>query len=434
MNYKEFLEEIFAKTATDRKIELTRIKQFLDAIGNPERKIQGIHVAGTNGKGSTCAVIESILHAHNFSIGLNTSPHLVDYKERFRIDKQEVEPDDLLKLYLKRKATHEKYDTTYFEISTALAFELFYNKGVDFSIMEVGLGGRLDASVLLNAVITVITNIEHDHTKSLGKTLPKIALEKAGILKKGIPLVLGTTRPAARKAILQKAKKLSCPVVECDKVVTLSNERYNDDGVYYDISIPTYDVNFKCIHCNLAGAHQVGNTALAVLVCAVLAKYYGFVLDEEKTKRALASVVWNGRLQKIGENPTIILDGAHNPAGMKQLVRNIKSIYKYKKLIVVLGILYDKEIKKMVRSISEIADIIVISKSQSHRAAAVETLEREVKKSGIPYYKFPDSISAFENAMKIADKDDLVCVSGSLYTIGEVLGYCNNKKQKNTDG
>ena len=423
MNYKEFLQEIFAKTATDRKIELTRIKQFLDAIGNPEKKIKGIHVAGTNGKGSTCAAIESILHAQDFSVGLNTSPHLVDYRERFRINKKEVPPEDLLALYLKRKDIHERYDTTYFEISTAIAFELFHNKSVDFSIMEVGLGGRLDASVLLNAIITVITNIEYDHTKSLGKTLPKIALEKAGILKAGIPLVLGTTRPSARKAILQRAKSLSCPVIEYPKLVTVSHESYDENGIFYDISIPSYDINWQQVHCNLAGAHQVGNTALAILVCAVLAKNFGFKLDEGKTKSAFNSVVWNGRLQRIGKNPTIILDGAHNPAGMRQLVQNIKSIYKYKRLIVVLGILYDKEIKKMVSLISEIADIIIISKSQSHRAAAVEALEKEVQKTGIQYYKFPDSISAFEHAKRIADKEDLICVSGSLYTIGEVLGY-----------
>jgi len=427
MNYKDFLKEIFAKTATNRKIELTRIKQFLDVIGNPEKKIQGIHVAGTNGKGSTCAAIESILHAHGFSVGLNTSPHLVDYRERFRINKKEVLPGDLLALYLKRKDIHEKYDTTYFEISTAIAFELFYEKRLDYSIMEVGLGGRLDASVLLNSVITVITNIEYDHTKSLGKTLPKIALEKAGILKSGIPLVLGMTRPAARKAILQRAKELSCPVIEYDKMVTVTNESYDEDGVYYGISIPSYDFYIKHVHCNLAGAHQVGNTALAVLVCAVLGKIFGFKLDENKTRSALHTIVWDGRLQKIGNNPTIILDGAHNPSGMRQLVRNIKSIYTYKKLIIVLGILYDKEIKKMVRSISEIADIIVISKSQSHRAAAIETLEREVKKTGTLYYKFPNSISAFKHAKKIVDRDDLICVSGSLYTIGEVLGYYQKK-------
>jgi len=425
MNYTEFIEEIFAKTATDRKIELTRIKAFLDSIGNPEKKIQGIHVAGTNGKGSTCAVIESILHAHDFSVGLNTSPHLVDYKERFRINKQEVEPEELLNLYFTRKAAHDTFDTTYFEISTAIAFELFYNQGLDFSILEVGLGGRLDASVLLNAVITVITNIEYDHTKSLGKTLPKIAGEKAGILKKGIPLVLGTTRPSARKVILRKANELSCPVVEYDKVVTLSNERYDEDGVYYDISITAYDVNFKGIHCNLAGKHQVGNTALGVLVCAVLAKYYGFVLDEEKTKHAFASVVWNGRLQKVGTNPTILLDGAHNPAGMKQLVHNLKAIYSYDRLIAVIGILYDKNIHKMIKTLAEVADAFVISKSQSHRAAPVKTLEREVMRTGKKYYSKPDSISAFQHAKAIARKNDLICVCGSLYTIGEVLGYCN---------
>jgi len=428
MNYTEFLKEIFAKTATDRKIELTRIKKFLDEVGNPEKKIQGIHVAGTNGKGSTCAAVESILHAHDFTVGLNTSPHLVDYKERFRINKEEVNPEDLLALYLKRKDIHEKHDTTYFEISTAIAFELFHKRSVDFSIMEVGLGGRLDASVLLNAVLTVITNIEYDHTKSLGKTLPKIALEKAGILKAGIPLVLGATRPSARKAILHRAKSLACSVIEYPKLVTVSNERYDENGIVYDISIPSYDINWSHIHCNLAGAHQVGNTALAVLVCAFLSKMYGFKLDEDKTRKAMHSIVWNGRLQKIGSNPTIILDGAHNPSGMRQLVQNIKSIYTYKRLIVVLGILYDKEIKKMVSTISEIADIIVISKSQSHRAAAVETLEKEVKKTGIEYYKFPDSISAFEHAKKIADKDDLICVSGSLYTIGEVLEYHQKSK------
>jgi len=427
MNYKEFLKEIFAKTATDRKIELTRIKKFLDEIGNPEKKIQGIHVAGTNGKGSTCAAIESILHSHDFTVGLNTSPHLVDYKERFRINKEEVEPEDLLALYLKRKHTHEKYDTTYFEISTAIAFELFHKKNVDFSIMEVGLGGRLDASVLLNAVITVITNIEYDHTKSLGKTLPKIALEKAGILKSEIPLVLGATRSSARKAILQRAKSLACPVIEYNKIVTVSHERYDEKGIFYDISIPSYDINWQHLYCNLAGAHQVGNTALAVFVCAVLSKMYGFKLDEDKTRKALHTIVWNGRLQRIAQNPTIILDGSHNPAGMRQLVQNIKSIYKYKRLIVVLGILYDKNIQKMVNTISEIADIIVISKSQSHRAAAVETLEKEVQKTRIKYYKEPDSISAFEHAKKIADKEDLICVSGSLYTIGEVIAYHQKK-------
>lgn len=428
MDYKQFLQEIFAKTATDRKIELTRIKQFLDAIGNPEKYIRGIHVAGTNGKGSTCAAIESILHAHDFSVGLNTSPHLVDYRERFRIDKQEVEPGTLLDLYRKRKPVHDKYDTTYFEISTAIAFELFHQKGIDFSIMEVGLGGRLDASVLLNSVITVITNIEYDHTKSLGKTLPKIALEKAGILKKGIPLVLGTTRPAAREVILPKAKGLSCPVIEYDKIVTLSNEHYDEDGVYYDISIPSYDVDFKGIHCNLAGAHQVGNSALAVLVCVVLAKLFGFTLDEEKTKEALASVIWKGRLQKIGHDPTIIVDGAHNPSGMTQLVHNLKTIYTYDRLIAVVGILYDKDIHKMIRLLAEVVDIFVISKSQSHRAAPVETLEREVKRTGKEYYVRPDSISAYEYAKQIADKNDLICVCGSLYTVGEVLGYYKENK------
>jgi len=421
MKYQEFLDEIFAKTAIDRKLELCHIKGFLNAVGNPEKKLRAVHIAGTNGKGSTAAAVESILYAHSLKAGLNTSPHLVNYQERFRINKKEVKPEKIKNLYEQYRDLHNKYDTTYFEISTSIAFQLFLQKKVDYAVMEVGLGGRLDATVLVNSVITAITNIDYDHTKTLGKTLPKIAKEKAGILKTSVPVVLGKMRPTARNTIIQEAKKKNCPIIDFQKEIEISNIRLNENGGNYDIDIPKFDIHYKNIKCNLVGRHQIDNTGLAVLIVAALFHKENKKLKEGKVKQGLNNIVWNGRLQKICDNPKVIIDGAHNPDGIKSLVYNLKHIYKYKKLIAVIGVLYDKDFKSMIKQLSEIVDLFVICKSHYHRAAETEILSKEVEKYKKDYILENDINLALAKAKELADKDDLICVTGSLYTIGEVM-------------
>ncbi len=421
MKYQEFLDEIYAKTAINRKFELTHISKFLKAVGSPEKKLSAIHIAGTNGKGSTAAAVESILHAHNLKVGLNTSPHLVNYQERFRIDKEEVSPQKIKKLYEKYQDLHNKFDTTYFEISTSIAFQLFLQEKTDYSVMEVGLGGRLDASVLVNSVVTAITNIDYEHTKTLGNTLPKIAKEKAGILKPNVPVVLGKMRPTPKNTIITEAKKKDCPIIDLQKEVEISNIRLNEDGVIYNINIPKFDINYINIRSNLVGRHQIDNTVLAILIITVLFQNDGRKLQEEKVRQGLNTIIWNGRLQKICDNPKIIIDGAHNPDGIKSLVYNLKHIYKYKKLIAVIGVLYDKDFISMIKQLSTIVDLFVICKSHFHRAAETKVLSEEVEKYKKDYILEKDINLAIAKAKKCTSKDDLICVTGSLYTIGEVI-------------
>ncbi|MEA2104037.1 MAG: folylpolyglutamate synthase/dihydrofolate synthase family protein [Candidatus Cloacimonadota bacterium] len=421
MNYQEFLEEIYEKSAGKKKLQLVNITNFFNAIGNPEKKINAVHIAGTNGKGSTAAMVETILEAHGFKTGLNTSPHLVDYNERFRINKKRVGEKKLLNKYLKFRKLHEKYDTSYFEITTAIACQMFLEEKTDYAIMEVGLGGRLDASVLVNAVITAITNIDYDHTNSLGSTLEKIAGEKAGILKEGIPVCVGKMPKEAKAAILSVAKKKKSPILDVENEIKNSSIKLEESGCSYNISIPQFGINYKNIRINLAGLHQVDNSSLALLMCAALANKFGWKLEEKKVKNGLKNILWDGRMQKIREQPTILVDGAHNPAGIEKLVFNLTHIYEYRKLIVVIAILYDKDFRTMIKKLSKIVDMFVICKSHSDRAAETKDLSDETGKYTQNYIVEEDIQKALQKAKEIADSRDLICVTGSLYTIGEVL-------------
>ncbi|MBC8526228.1 MAG: hypothetical protein H8D22_05060, partial [Candidatus Cloacimonetes bacterium] len=216
-------------------------------------------------------------------------------------------------------------------------------------------------------------------------------------------------------------KKKGCPIVDFQKEVKISNTRLNEYCGVHDIDIPKFNISYKNIKCNLVGRHQIDNTALSILIIAELFQNDEITLQEEKVRQGLNNIIWNGRLQKICDNPKIIIDGAHNPDGIKSLVYNLKHIYKYKKLIAVIGVLYDKDFNSMIKQLSEIVDLFVICKSHYHRAAETEILSKEVEKYKKDYILENDINLAVAKAKKMADKDDLICVTGSLYTIGEVM-------------
>ncbi|RLC48466.1 MAG: hypothetical protein DRH57_02105 [Candidatus Cloacimonadota bacterium] len=423
MNYNEFLSLIYQKRGGDRKINLNRIRSFLDAICNPEQKLRAIHIAGTNGKGSSSAVIESILFANGYNVGLNTSPHLVDFTERFRINKNEVSEQEILCHYLRYKQFYDKYDTTFFEIATGLAFTIFYEKGVDYAIMETGMGGRLDATNLVNSVITVITNIDYEHTKSLGNTLSKIANEKAGIIKKGVPLVLGIMRRSAQNTIIQRAKEAKIQYYLMEKEVKIENVKYTETGSSFSMQIQRFNLTFNKLYINLAGTYQIFNCALAVFTIVILFSLYGQKPDEMAIREGLLSIKWSGRLQLIRNQPKVVIDGAHNPDGINALVSSIKSIYSYRKLIVLIGILGDKNIRKMVARLSIVADEFVISTPHSDRAADLSKLEQIVKMTHKPYHIADNVIEGYKRALDLATDKDMICITGSLYTVGEILAY-----------
>ena len=421
MNYEQFLQEIYVKKAGKAKLTLARIENFMATVGNPQEQLNGINIAGTNGKGSVCAIIESILAAHGFKTGLNTSPHLIHYIERFRINKINANPQSIKSYYEEYRHLHQKFNTTYFEITTAIAFQLFLDEKTDYAIMEVGMGGRLDATKLVNSVVTAITNIDLDHTKALGNTIPKIAHEKAGILKENIPVVLGKMKPIARRELTVAAKAKSCPILDYEDEIEIKNINLKSNGCAYDIKIPRYRIFYKNLFCNLVGKHQIYNSAQALLIAANLAARLGWALKEEKVFEGMKTVIWQGRMQEIGKNPTILLDGAHNPGGIDQLVYSLKNIYEYNKLFIVVAILYDKDFRRMIKGLSSIADKFIVCQSHSERAAKIDDLELEVKKYTDDYIIEADIKSALQKAQNMAEPDDLICVTGSLYTIGEVL-------------
>ena len=380
MNYKEFLAEIESKCAGKKKLQIDNFTKYCAAVGNPEKSLKGIHIGGTNGKGSTSAMIESILYAHGFSVGLNTSPHLVNYKERFRLNKLELSEEKILQTYLKYREIHNQFNTSFFEISTALAFHIFHDEQVDYSIIEVGMGGRLDATKLINSEISIITNIGLDHTKSLGDTYAKIAWQKAGIIKQDTPVVIGKMPQEAKDVIINEAQSHNSKILTMDELVKIENPNMLPEGNIFDIKIPTYGVNFQNIFCNLAGIHQLDNVSTAILTCAEIARQHDWDLDEESTKKGLAKVIWQGRMQQVSDNPRIIIDGAHNPDGIEKLVYNLSNIYHYEKLICVVAILFDKDFKLMIKNLGNIVDTFIITKSKSERASATEHLFKEAKK------------------------------------------------------
>jgi len=420
MDYKEFLIEIESKCAGKKKLQLDNFTKYCHTVGNPEKSLKGIHIGGTNGKGSTSAMIEAILYAHGFFVGLNTSPHLVNYTERFRINKQELKEDKILNTYLLFREIHQKNDTSFFEISTALAFQIFHDELVDYSIIEVGMGGRLDATKLVNSEISVITNIGLDHVKSLGDSFAKIAWQKAGIIKSTTPVVVGKMPQEARNVIIDEAKDHQSPVLEVENLVNIENTKMLPNGNYFDIKIPSYEINLENMFCNLAGVHQLDNVSTAILTCAEISRKHGWQLDEDSTKAGLNEVIWQGRMQKVSENPTIIIDGAHNPDGIEKLVYNLSNIYNYEKLICVVAILFDKDFKLMIKNLGDIVDTFIITKSKSERASATEHLFKEAKKYSNVIIE-EDVSSAIQLAKNLATENDLVCATGSLYTIKEIL-------------
>jgi|TARA_Y100000310_G_scaffold186388_1_gene186536 dihydrofolate synthase/folylpolyglutamate synthase len=383
MNYKKILKELYSMDSQKFKLGLKRIKVLLKKLGNPEKKLKCIHVAGTNGKGSVCAMLSSILQDAHYKVGMYTSPHLKKFNERIRINKKLIADKDIVRLYSKVKPNVT--DQSFFEITTAMAFLYFKEKNVDFAILEVGLGGRLDATNVVKPLISIITNIDYEHTKNLGNTLEKIAYEKAGIIKKNVPVVT-----AAEGIALAAIKKVS--------------NKNNSELV-----IVNKDKNLKLN--NLRGQFQIQNAAIAA---KAIEKLNNHKINKKNIINGLKNAKWPGRFQFINKNT--LIECAHNPNGFKILIKELKNL-KYKKLILVLGFSDDKDIQKISGMIKPIASRIIITKSKNERAAEPELIKKYFKKPII--LKSPKK--ALNYAKKIAKKEDLILVTGSIFLVGELM-------------
>jgi dihydrofolate synthase / folylpolyglutamate synthase len=409
MNYPESVRFLYAlgneiKTA---KFGLERIRTVLDALGDPQRGVRFVHVAGTNGKGSTSAMIEAALRTAGQRTGLYTSPHLAEPTERIRIDGTPVTAERFARAF---ERVHEKSEEllaagaidlhpTYFETVTAMAFVLFRESGVDRVVLEVGLGGRLDATNVIEPELCVITPVDFDHEQFLGNTIEAIAGEKAGILKPGAPAVFARQRPEAERVLVDTAARLGCPFRRtADVQIT---------GVEMDARGSRFVLNGRELVCPLAGQHQVENAITAALA-----------LDQlEAPPDGIAQTVWPGRLEHVADAPEIILDGAHNPAGARALAAYIERFYSGRRIWMVYGSMRDKAVEEITGTLFPLASEVVVTAPHFGRALRADAV-REMW-PGANVRATEDLAAALTLIRAEAQPTDAVFITGSLFVVGE---------------
>jgi dihydrofolate synthase/folylpolyglutamate synthase len=425
MNYTEFLAYIYQRYSGNVKLGLDRMEGILTDMQHPEQKLKGIHIGGTNGKGSTSATCEALALAHTLHTGLNTSPHLIDFCERFRFDGQNVQFREVVETFHRFEEIFTRWDASFFEITTAIAFQLFVDKSVNTSIFEVGLGGRLDATNLFTPEVAVITTIGLDHIKTLGDTVEKIAFEKAGIVKPGVPLVLGRIPASPLSVILEQAQSKQALVYQIDRDFTIRNIKNTAEGVSFDYAFGSHF--FPALKTNLLGKHQAINVANAVTAFLLYCERTGTIPQEQQIRFALRHIHWMGRMQLLQNEPIVIIDGAHNQQGIEVLCENIAELFPGKKLLFVISILADKDYVRMLQSLCPYAKRFYISKNDSDRAAEIEQQTEVVQAMGIEFVTAPTVKEAYQIALADAGKDDVIIGGGSLYTVGEILSSVNSR-------
>jgi dihydrofolate synthase/folylpolyglutamate synthase len=438
MTYLEVLSYLNSLTDYEKDInysypetlKFTRIQDFLTLIGNPQKFLRVIHIAGTKGKGSTCALVAYILREAGFSVGLYTSPHLNDFRERIRIlqplvyKRRRMAGDfegmiskkalsslvQELKPVINKYNRYSKYgQLSFFEVYTALAFLYFKRRRIDFVVLETGMGGRLDATNAADSLVCGITPLSFEHVQKLGNTLAKIAAEKAGIIKHNGTIVISALQAKeVRKVIHNRCNKFQAKLYEVGRQIKYSNSQRG-------LVIKGLKNDYKNLRLNLLGEHQAANAALAIGLVEGLS-FYGFNLKVCAIRRGLDHAVWPGRCELIQRNPLIILDGAQNSASAQVLRRAIEDNFKYGKLILVLGISSDKDIAGICKKLGSFADEVILTRAATSRATDPAKLSGYFKRK--PH--LTQSVrEAKLLARSLAGKKDLILVTGSLFVVGE---------------
>ncbi len=421
MDYIDALRYIDNISGLGSKLELTRISGLLERLGNPQEKLKVIHVAGTNGKGSVCSMLTSILMSEGYRTALYTSPHLERYNERYMIDGVEISNDDFAK-YM--NIIKEKADTMYqenigrptvFEQLTALAFLYFYDNDVDYAVIEVGLGGRFDATnVVKKPVLSVIASISFDHTEFLGNTLESIAFEKGGIIKPGCPTVLYRQDKRVYDVIKGLCDERGSKLYYADDE-TIDVISQDIDGTVMSVKNDLYE--YEKVVLPLVGEYQIKNCSLVLLAAHAL-KEAGVELKRESILNGIKTVRWNGRMEICRRNPIVVLDGAHNPDGIAMLAKSVKKYFSGKRIMLLMGVLGDKQYDLMASEIVPMADTVVITEPASERALSVSSFEKTVKKFCDNVYSFENIGEAYDFALSLTGERDVLLCAGSLYLIG----------------
>lgn len=408
--------------------KLDRMRSLLAKLGDPQEQFRSVHVAGTNGKGSTTAMIAAMLQECGYATGLYTSPHLVDLRERVQINGVAIDRGEFTELMKQVAAAAAKLDSepTFFEIMTAVGYKHFAEQAVDIAVIEVGLGGRLDSTNVLRPEATVITSIDYDHMKLLGNTLPEIAREKAGIFKKGVPAFIFESETAVERAIAEVAERVGAPLRIVNKDIEYSSRFCVTDELGPHTRVCLYSKTSRLEHLPvpLPGEHQASNCGLALAVVDHL-KSVGFDCPEEKITAGLAKTRIPGRMQLVWDRPRVLVDGAHNPAAMGALMRCVGAHVPYDSMICVFGCCADKDMGTLLDRMNLGADKVIFTRAQSNsRAADPDELQRLfAERSGKMSQTAKTLPEALELATRAVSREDLVCVTGSFYLVGETLKH-----------
>jgi dihydrofolate synthase / folylpolyglutamate synthase len=421
--YKQAIEYLYGLQKYGIKFGLSKTSNILKAMGNPHLGQKYIHVAGTNGKGSVSAMLESILMKAGMKVGFYSSPHLVRFTERFRVNEKEISKAKVVELVSELlEAIDPSQPPTFFEATTAMALSFFSREKSDISIIEVGMGGRLDSTNVIRPLVSIITNISLEHQNFLGNRLSDIAGEKAGIIKKGVGLVTAVEQPSVAALFEDICKTRKSPFQRLGR-----DFRYRSKGD--EISYFGMKRNIRGLKPGLQGRFQHRNTAL-VLAAIEMIEAKGYSISDENIAEGLRDTIWPGRMQVISHDPLVIIDGAHNPGAARELVQSIKRGFSHDRLILVAGIMEDKDINSIIKLISPVADYIISTRPDYYRAADPGRIMKAVSaagKMGEVVNTLPEAIA---KARAMASPGDLILITGSLFTAGEALTILDPIKYK----
>jgi len=399
------------------------MRTLLKKLGNPHDQFKSVHIAGTKGKGSTCAMIASMLKASNLKVGLYTSPHLIDIRERICINGEMISHADFARLVreIEPIIARMKPTPTYFDVLTAMAFKYFAEQKIDIAVVETGLGGRLDSTNVISPEVTAITSLSKDHMAQLGNTLSKIAEEKAGIFKAGVPAISVSQDPEAEAVLKRVAEKVGATLDITGKTIEFSY-RFESSrmlGPHNRVCLTTPNSKFEHLAVPLLGEHQAINCGLALSVIDRL-KSRGFPINDSKAMEGLAKTTIIGRMEMLGQTPRVIADGAHNAASVDACMRAIGQHIPYDSMVVIFGCCADKDVTGMLERIAAGADKVIFTKVDNIRSADPHELSARYVEQ---YGKMAQVAATLDDALAIANravtKEDLICITGSFYLVGE---------------
>ena len=405
MNYQETLDYLFEQLPMYQRVgnaayktDLNNTIELCNLLENPQRKFKSIHIAGTNGKGSTSHMLASILHEAGYKVGLYTSPHLKDFRERIKVNGEMISQKYVINFVETHKAEFEEINLSFFEWTVGLAFDYFVSSQVDIAIIETGLGGRLDSTNVILPELSIITNIGLDHTQFLGDTYKQIASEKAGIIKQNVPVVIGETQEEVTSVFLDKANKLHCKISFADKEIA------------------------DLLESDLKGKYQANNIKTSLQAVKELQRL-GWDISQIAVEKGLTQVVKNtgllGRWQQLGESPKIICDTGHNEAGIEYIVKQLEE-EEYKKLYIVFGVVNDKSLSKVLKMLPKSA-YYYFCEANIPRALSVDILCKQAKQLELEGEMIKDVRTALDTAIRNSNRDDLIFVGGSTFVVAEIV-------------